>query len=176
MKLARILIALMLLPTLVFAHGPSRQKVKLEQEIAAPAEEVWAAVGDFYDMSWHPAVFATEGDGSLVPDESERVLTLGEEGGPTVIETLYKWKPEKMSYSYFIKEVDVAVLPVTNYSAHITVKPVDENNSIIEWKGAFYRGYPNNEPPENLNDEAAVAAVTALYTAGLEALAEKFAQ
>lgn len=176
MTFLRVFIALLLLPTLAFAHGPSRQKVRIEQEIAAPAAEVWAVIGDFYDMTWHPAVFATEGDGSLVVDESQRVLTLGEEGGPTVLETLYKWKPEKMSYSYFITEVDVEVFPVTNYSSHLTVKAVDDTHSMVTWKAGFYRGYPNNEPPEHLNDEAAVAAVTALYEQGLEALAARFAQ
>ncbi len=45
---------------------------------------------------------------------------------------------------------------------------------MIEWKGAFYRGYPNNDPPENLNDEAAIAAVTAVYKAGLDALHARF--
>jgi len=36
----------------------------------------------------------------------------------------------------------------------------------------FCRGYPNNDPPPELNDEAAVTAVTGLYKAGLEGLKE----
>ncbi|MCP4875666.1 MAG: SRPBCC family protein, partial [Gammaproteobacteria bacterium] len=35
-----------------------------------------------------------------------------------------------------------------------------------------YRGYPNNDPPAELNDEAAIAAVTGLYQAGLAHLKE----
>ena len=46
--------------------------------------------------------------------------------------------------------------------------------SLIEWRGAFYRGYPNNDPPPELNDEAAIAAVTGVYQAGLDALTEEF--
>lgn len=175
MKFFRLLVlALMMLPAMALAHGPSRQKVTVTKEINATPEEVWAVVGDFYDMSWHPAVFATEGDGTLVPDESLRSLTVGEEGGPVITEILYKWKPEKMSYSYRITDVDVAVLPVTNYSSHLTVKPAEDGHVLVEWRGAFYRGYPNNEPPEHLNDEAAVKAVTDLYNAGLDALAAQF--
>ena len=49
-------------PTLALAHGPTRQKVTVEAEVAANPEEVWAVVGDFQDMSWHPAVFSTEGE------------------------------------------------------------------------------------------------------------------
>lgn len=176
MKLVKLLIACLLLPVLAHAHGPSRQKVTLTQDIAAPAAEVWALIGDFYNMNWHPAVFETRGDGSLVIDSSQRTLILGDKDGPLVLETLYKWRPEKMSYSYFITEVDVNVIPVTNYTAHLTVKAIDETRSQVEWRGAFYRGYPNNDPPENLNDAAAVTAVTGIYTQGLEALAAHFAK
>ena len=46
-----------------FAHGPSRQKVTETIEIAAPAEKVWAVIGNFQDLSWLPAVAKTEGTG-----------------------------------------------------------------------------------------------------------------
>ena len=45
----------------------------------------------------------------------------------------------------------------------------DGNKSVLSWKGAFYRGYMNNDPPPELNDEAAVKAVTGIYEAGLDA-------
>jgi len=155
------------------AHGPSRQKITLTTEVAAPPEEVWAAIGNFQDMSWHPVVFSTTGVGGNEINAT-RVLTLGQEGGPTIDELLYKYSVEKMSYSYRIEKVDVKVLPVTNYSSHLTVKPRDGGGSIIEWRGAFYRGYPNNDPPEELNDDAAIAAVTGVYKAGLDVLTERF--
>lgn len=160
-------------PAVVRAHGPTRQKVTLTAEVAAPPDEVWAAIGNFDDMSWHPAVFSTEGNGGNAIDAT-RLLTLGQEGGPTIAEVLYKFSDEKMSYSYRITEVAVEVLPVTNYSSHLTVKPRDGGGSIVEWRGAFYRGYPNNDPPPELNDEAAIAAVTGVYQAGLDALVERF--
>lgn len=155
------------------AHGPTRQKVTVTREVAASPADVWAVVGNFQDMSWHPAVYSSTGEGGNAIDAT-RVLTLGAEGGPTISEVLYKFSDEKMSYSYRITDVDVEVLPVTNYSSHLTVKPGANGGSMIEWKGAFYRGYPNNDPPEHLNDEAAVKAVTGVYEAGLDALATKF--
>ncbi len=164
----------LMLPSLALAHGPTRQKVTLTQEFAATPEEVWEVVGNFQDMSWHPAVHSSTGEGGNDIDAT-RVLTLGAEGGPTISEILYKFSDEKMSYSYRITDVKVEVLPVTNYSAHITVKPVDGGGALIEWRGAFYRGYPNNDPPPELNDEAAIAAVTGVYQAGLDALAARFA-
>ena len=163
----------LLVPALAFAHGPRRQKLSLAVDVKAPPAEVWAVIGNFQDMSWHPAVFSSTGTGDNAIDAT-RVLTLGKEGGPTISEQLYKYDAAKMSYSYRITAVDVAVLPVTNYSSHLTVTPTASGGSHIEWRGAFYRGYPNNDPPENLNDAAAIAAVTGVYKAGLDALEAKF--
>ncbi|MFZ5964451.1 SRPBCC family protein [Thalassococcus sp. BH17M4-6] len=162
-----------LVPAMAMAHGPTRQKVTLTTEVAADPAAVWEVIGDFQDMSWHPAVYSSTGENGNEIDAT-RVLTLGEEGGPTISEVLYKYSAEKMSYSYRITDVLVEVLPVTNYSSHLTVKPRDGGGSLIEWRGAFYRGYPNNDPPPELNDEAAIAAVSGVYQAGLDALAERF--
>ncbi|OYX42678.1 MAG: hypothetical protein B7Z02_11630 [Rhodobacterales bacterium 32-67-9] len=165
----------LVLPALALAHGPSRQKLTLSVDVAAAPADVWAVIGNFQDMSWHPAVFSTTGEGGNAIDAT-RVLTLGQEGGPTISEVLYKYDAEKMSYSYRITDVKVEVLPVTNYSSHLTVTPTATGGSHIEWRGAFYRGYPNNDPPAELNDEAAIAAVTGVYQAGLDALAARFGQ
>lgn len=176
MKLLRYLAILVgiALPAVVLAHGPTRQKVTLSAEVAAPPEEVWAVIGNFQDMSWHPAVFSSTGSGGNDIDAT-RVLTLGAEGGPTISEVLYKHDDAAMSYSYRITDVLVEVLPVTNYSSQLTVKPAGEGKSLVEWRGAFYRGYPNNDPPPELNDEAAIAAVSGVYQAGLDALVSRFA-
>ncbi|MCA3581586.1 MAG: SRPBCC family protein, partial [Bradyrhizobium sp.] len=93
--------------------------------------------------------------------------------GVTIEEELSKYEPEMMSYSYRITAVDVKVLPVTNYSSTLEVSPAPGGKAKLEWSGAFYRGYPNNDPPPELNDEAAIKAVSGLYKAGLEALKKK---
>lgn len=169
------LLLFLLLPGLASAHGPSRQKVTLSVDVAAAPADVWAVIGNFQDMSWHPAVFSSTGEGGNTIDAT-RVLTLGQDGGPTISEQLYKYDAEKMSYSYRITDVKVEVLPVTNYSSHLTVTPNASGGSHVEWRGAFYRGYPNNDPPPELNDDAAVAAVTGVYQAGLDALVKRFGQ
>jgi len=177
MRLIRLFAVMLfaVLPTLASAHGATRQKVTLGADLAATPAEVWAAIGDFQDMSWHPAVHSSTGAGGNAVDAT-RVLTLGAEGGPVISEVLYKYDAAKMSYSYRITEVDVAVLPVTNYSSTITVTARDGGGAHVEWRGAFYRGFPNNDPPENLNDAAAVAAVTGVYQGGLDALVARFGQ
>ena len=44
-----------------WAHGPTRQKVRESIEINAPPAKVWAAIGNFQDMSWLPPVSKTDG-------------------------------------------------------------------------------------------------------------------
>jgi Polyketide cyclase / dehydrase and lipid transport len=115
---------------------------------------------------------APTGEGANTPDAAKRELDLG--GGAVIDEELYKYDAEKHSYSYRITKVDVKVLPVNNYSSTIDVVPSEDGKkSTVEWHGAFYRGYPNNDPPPELSDEAAIKAVTAVYKAGLESLKKK---
>ena len=159
--------ALLVVPTLAIAHGPTRQKVTESVEINAPADKVWAKIGNFQDMSWHPAVEKTEGQGGSEKGAT-RKLTL--KGGGVIEEALEMHDNAKKSYNYRIANVDVKVLPVTNYSSWLTVEPKEGGKSKVEWKGAFYRGYPNNDPPADLSDEAAIKAVTGVYRGGLDAL------
>ncbi len=144
------------------AHGPTRQKVVEQVTIDAPAEKVWAAVRDFGALKdWHPAV--AESPASKGNEEgSVRQLKL--KNGGTLTETLEGYDAARMKYNYRAK--DGGALPVTNYTSTITVKAAGAK-STVEWRGAFYRAYPNNDPPPDQNDEAAVAAVTAVYKAGL---------
>ncbi len=148
------------------AHGPTRQKVTETIEIAAPAAQVWEVIKDFgVAHTWLPMVENTESEGGNEAGAT-RILTLGPD--IKVYETLKKYNAEKMMYSYKIpnKTHDVNILPVNNYSSTLSVKENGEN-CIVTWKGAFYRGYPNNDPPPELSDEAAIKAVTGLYQAGL---------
>ncbi|MCC8964824.1 SRPBCC family protein [Bradyrhizobium sp. Pear76] len=157
---AGVVVAALAVLGAAWAHGPTRQKVRESIEIDAPQAKVWAVIGNFQDMSWLAGVTKTEGE-------------KGNDIGATVDEELYKYEPEMMSYSYRITAVDVKVLPVTNYSSTLTVSPAPEGKTKLEWAGAFYRGFPNNDPPPELNDEAAIKAVSGLYKAGLEALKKK---
>lgn len=163
-------VSLLLSPLVAEAHGPTRKKVTETVDIAAPAAKVWAAIGNFQDMSWHPAVTSSTGEGGNTINATRKLVL---QGGGTIDELLYKYEPEKMSYSYRIAEVDVKVLPVTNYSSTLEVEPIDATHSKVTWRGAFYRGYPNNDPPPELSDEAAITAVTGVYRAGLDALKAK---
>ena len=152
------------------AHGPTRKKVEETVEINAAPEKVWTVISNFQDMSWLPPVEKTEGKGG---NEVKATRTLTLKGGATVDEELYKYSTEKMSYSYRITKVDVKTLPVNDYSSTIKVEPNGDGKSKVSWDGAFYRGYMNNDPPPELNDEASQKAVRGLYRTGLDALKAK---
>ena len=53
-----------------------------------------------------------------------------------------------------VTATDTVTGSITGTSASITVSAAaDGKASLVEWNGAFYRGYPNNDPPPELNDE-----------------------
>lgn len=153
---------------LLHAHGPTRQKVAIEQPVAVSAAEAWALVGDFSAIhKWLPPVEKTEilSDNASEPGAVRRLSV----GGGTIEEELKSRDDERMKLKYKITKGDTAILPVQNYSSIISVVEKD-GNTIVKWSGAFYRGYMNNDPPPELNDQTAIDAVTALYKLGLENL------
>ena len=167
------------------AHGPVRQKTEEQITINAPAEKVWDIIKNFDDMSWLPAVSKTTAEGGNKKGAT-RVLTLKE--GGTITEELKKYNEAKMSYAYKITEMSTAktithagaeekvpVLPVDNYSAIIEVEAKGDT-SVVSWTAGYYRAYTNNNPPAEMNEETANAAVKAVLKAGLsnlKTLAEK---
>ena len=170
MKAFATAVALATLATISYsanAHGPTRQKVEESIVINAPPAKVWALVGDFNGLNkWIPPVEAsTVTDGNKVGS----VRTLSITGGEKLNEVLESIDPAAMKLSYKMREANTKVLPVNNYSSTIAVTP-DAAGSKVTWRGAFYRGFMNNNPPADLNDEAATKAVTGLYKVSLEKL------
>lgn len=164
------LLALCLAAGTAGAHGPSRQKVTQSVVLNATPEEVWAVIGRFGDLAWYPRAKSVEGPAEVAKG-AQRVVVWA--NGETTTEELTKWSPETRSYSYRSTADNIAALPVTNYSGILAVKD-QGGKARVEWTGAFYRGHPNNDPPPDLNDEAAVAAVSAAHAVGLDALAARF--
>ena len=144
------------------AHGPTRQKVVEKVTINAPAAAVWSRIKNFDALKdWHPAVAESPASqGNTVG--SVRSIKL--KGGGELIESLEGYDDAAMKYSYRAK--DGGALPVTNYTSTITVT-ANGNQSVVEWRGAFYRGHPGNEPPPEQKDDAAVKAITGVYQSGL---------
>jgi hypothetical protein len=155
------------------AHGPTRQKLDLSVEVNATPDKIWSVIGNFHDLSWVPAVAKVEGPGGNDPDTAKRTVTL-KSGGIWHDEELSDYDAAKFTYGTFLPHVDVKVLPVADFSGHIIVTAEPGGKSLVQWRTAFYRGYPNNDPPPELNEAAAKQAVTAFCQPALDALKARF--
>jgi len=163
MALATVLLPLCLSTAL--AHGPVRQKSIEKVTINASPAVVWEKIKNFDALKdWHPAVAESTADkGNSVGSVRQVKLKSGGE----LTETLENYDDAKMKYSYRAK--DGGALPVSNYTSTISVS-AEGSLAVVEWRGAFYRGFLNNDPPPELNDDAAMKAITGVYTSGLENL------
>ena len=169
--LVRYLFGLLALaPTVAYACGPTRNKETTAIQIDAPADKVWAVVGNYSDMTWNTAIAKTEATGGSVPDVSKRTLTL--KSGKVLTDVLTALDPVERSISFMTENEDPTAMPVRGYASKISVRNID-GKTIVEWRGAFVRGYANNDPPPDLNDEAAIKAVAANQKAALASLKQK---
>jgi mxaD protein len=173
--------ALFLFTGMVNAHGPVRAKMTATVTIDAPAAKVWEIIKNYDDMSWHPGIKSVKGDGTNNKG-AIRTLTLA---NGTITEELKAYDAAKMGYKYKITDMSstgtikhagqdesIPVLPVGNYAADISVEDKG-GKAEVEWVATYYRAYVNNNPPAELNEEAADKAVTNVLKSGLEALAKK---
>ena len=163
-------IIILMLPAEIVAHGPSRQKVTKKIIVQASAERVWNLISDFCSIAeWHPAVIECDGSGGNNPG-AKRILTIGEADGPKIHEELQKFDADKMTYKHKITKTDNTVVPVTTYSAFLSVNDNGDGSVKVTWRGGFYSAHQNNNPPPELNDEAADTAVCNVYGSGLESI------
>jgi carbon monoxide dehydrogenase subunit G len=152
------------------AHGPTRQKMLETVDINKPVDQVWAIVKDFDGLSkWHPVVASSTADKGN-NEGSVRTLILKAPGDPKLVETLLSYDGAEHTYHYEMTGYDLKVLPISNYTSWLTVKDDGKGGSRVEWKGAYYRGDQRNDPPPELNDDAANKAVKGVYRAGLDNL------
>ena len=166
-----ILISILLVPSLVLAHGPSRQKVVQEIEINATAESIWKIIEDFCSIQdWHPGIKSCNTDNGTAI-KSIRTIELA--NGEKINEILFKHDKESKKIQYGMQELDegriIKGLPIATHGSTITITE-DGGMSKVKWKGAFYRSFPGQQPPPELTDEACSKAVNNLYKTGLESL------
>jgi mxaD protein len=147
------------------ANAAIDETIRLKEtiEINAPIEKVWAKVGNFGDMSWHPAVTKTAITSGKVDEVgATRVLTL--DGGGFVNETLTSYDAEGTTLKFEITE---SVLPVRDFGATIKVKSSGDDKTTITWSAMFKRQDPANPGAKGQDDVAAKEAITGVFQSGL---------
>lgn len=151
------------------AHGPTPQKADESIAIAAPPERVWTMIANFGGIGqWHPLLRQVEATGGNAAG-AERVLTLDK---GAITEGLDEVDTAGRRLSYRLSKENVEAIPVSFYTATIEVLPTPAG-SEVKWGARFYRADTTNEPPDELNDEAAIAAMTDFIRHGLEGLKAK---
>lgn len=162
------------IPLTAFACGPSPQKVIKEITIKADPIKVWAIVGDFSGMhKWHPNVLTSTLDHKKDTEGVEanyRILVLKD--GGKIVEKQREMKNETMKISVVMVQGDMAV---SNYSDVVTVKPSSiTGESVVTWVGRFNNKANAMQAAAGEDNAAAIAAVEAYYSAGLQGLKQIF--
>ncbi|MGE0386577.1 MAG: SRPBCC family protein [Gammaproteobacteria bacterium] len=159
----------LVIPAIAGAHGPSRQKVVEQIEVAAAPDKVWALVADLCGVkTWNPAVRECSADGGNELN-TKRVLTM--QNGEPMNDQIVEYDPGNRTYSWMLLEANIKAMPINTLGATIAVTPGGAG-SVVELKGAFYRGFGGNQPPPELSDEAAIDAVTKMFQASLARIKE----
>ncbi|MFT7580617.1 MAG: hypothetical protein ACI9MR_002288 [Myxococcota bacterium] len=123
----------------------------------ATATDVWAVVGNFGDMSWHP--FITEC--TLAEDGKSRTLKMV--NGATLVQNLIGQDDAAMQYRYGISEP--GRLPVRGFVGTVTVQNLN---------GAMYTSEADFDAPKGVDVAAAKGAIDGILDAGLAELAKRF--
>ena len=125
--------------------------------------------GEFCSIQdWHPGIKSCKADNGTTV---KSVRTIELENGEKINEVLYKHDKDNKRIQYGMQELEegrvIDGLPIATHGSTITIT---ESNGIskVQWKGAFYRSFPGQQPPPELTDEACIKAVTNLYKTGLE--------
>lgn len=161
----RFFAALLLSAVPMMASAALDETIRLKEsvEINAPADKVWKIVGNYGDMSWHPAIGKTEvTKGKADEVGATRTLTFKDGGG--VKEVLTGYEAERMLMKYEITE---GTLPVREYGANIRVDSAGDGKSVVTWRAMFKRKDPANPGAKGQDDAAAKEAVTGVLQSGL---------
>lgn len=127
-------------------------QVKVNEDINGPAAQVWAALSDFGGIKVGGPItsFETEGEGVGM------LRTIGMAGG-RVVERLDRHDDDAMVFAYTIVNDDCP-LPVSDYSATVTVTDKGDGTANVDWTGTF----------EPKGDEAqAIRTVEGIYRGGI---------
>jgi hypothetical protein len=126
--------------------------VTVSEDVGASAPQVWAVLSDFGGIKVGGPItsFATDGKGVGM------IRTIGL-GGGLVVERLDRHDAEALVFAYSILNDDCP-LPVSGYSATVTITPTGSDRCRVEWTGVFEPKGPEGD---------AVKVVEGIYRGGI---------
>jgi len=136
-------------------------ELTVSDEVAAPAEAVWALVRDFGGlMNWSPGIEKCEVEGEGLG----AVRTLAMAGGLALREKLEAFDDAERSFSYSI--VEPSALPFTGYLARFHVRPLGGDRCRIDWSGRC-------TPRDGATADQARSILGAVYGGGIKAIKKR---
>jgi hypothetical protein len=133
--------------------------------INLPVEKVWAYARDFNGHhDWHPIIAESHIEGGKPSDQVGAIRNFKLADGGHLRESLLSFSELDRSFTY---DIIVSPLPVKNYIATFTCKPVTEGNkTFVEWTANF-----DTLPEDEADLQERVGRNT--FAAGIAALAKK---
>jgi hypothetical protein len=115
--------------------------------IAAPAERVWALIGDFNSMpDWQPDIVASEIENGVSGKTVGCVRRATQHDGTQIRGILVEHSDREHSYTYAVL---TAPIPIFDYVGRLSLRPVTATgHTYIEWSCRF-------EAPPDVSAEAA---------------------
>jgi carbon monoxide dehydrogenase subunit G len=133
------------------------QTVVQSVELAATPDQVWALIGSFGDLAWHPLVANVK----LTGTDIGQLRTIETIDGKQIIERLTSMDASGRSYTYEA----ISGLPVADYTGKLDVTPKGDGSSV-EWRSQYLA---DGQP-----DIIIKSIVSALFKTGLEGLKKRF--
>ena len=140
-------------------------KVYVSGIINLPVDKVWAYARDFNGHhEWHPLIATSHIEEGRPSDQVSSVRNFKLTDGGHLRETLVSFSDLDRTFTYDIIE---SPMPIRNYVATFSVKPVTEGNrTFVEWKAVFDVA-PEDE--ERIKDQVG----NKTFAVGIAALAKK---
>jgi hypothetical protein len=139
------------------APNTELQSVVERVDLKTEANKVWALIGQFGGLYWHPLV----ADIKLMGTGAGALRVIETIDGKQVIERLEATDDLSRSYRYS----SVSGLPVSNYTGSLAVKP-DGAGSSVEWRAQYLAN--------GQGDLVVRTIISTLFKAGLDSLKPRF--
>ena len=135
-------------------------EIERSVHLAAPAADVWAAIGDFDGMpNWHPAVNTSR----TWQEGTDQLRELVVVGNIRLTERLVSHDDGARTYRYAVVD---GPLPVEGYTSKIIVTDNGDGTSTVTWSAQYQLA--------GASDEIAREAIGGIYDAGLQSLGIRF--
>jgi len=129
-------------------------EAKVVKSVAAPADAVWAQLGDFSGIEAGGGIDSVSFEGEGVGMTRTIVM-----GGRPVVERLEAHDAGERTFTYAIINED-SPLPFSNYSATVRIIDNEDDTCTVDWTGSF--------EPRGVEEAEAINMATGIYAGAIK--------